>query len=100
MEVHNIFLDRLPKIDLHGFDKDSARVATNDFIRDSIYLGYDEILIIHGIGTGIVKKSVHQTLSKNKNVLSYKLDNFNLGCTIVKLIRKGSIKNDNEIRNR
>ena len=85
MEVYDIFLDRLPKIDLHGFDKESARVMTNDFIEESITLGNKNILIIHGIGTGIVKKSVHETLSKNKKVLSYKLDNLNTGCTIVNL---------------
>lgn len=90
MEVRNIFLDRLPKIDLHGFDKESARVMTNDFIEESIILGYEEIVIIHGIGSGIVKKSVHETLSKNKQVLSYKLDNLNIGCTTVKLRIEGS----------
>lgn len=83
MQVHDIFLDNLPKIDLHGFDKESARVITNDFINEAIYLGYKEIIIIHGIGTGIVKKSVHETLSRNKHVESYKLDNFNNGCTKV-----------------
>ena len=90
MQTHDIFLDSLPKIDLHGFDKESARVITNDFINEAIYLGYKEIVIIHGIGTGIVKSSVHDTLSKNKNVESYKLDSFNNGCTkvILKIERK------------
>ncbi len=89
MQVHDIFLDNLPKIDLHGFDKESARVITNDFINEAIYLGYKEIIIIHGIGTGIVKKSVHETLSRNKHVESYKLDNFNNGCTRVILKIEG-----------
>lgn len=100
MQTYNIFLDRLPKIDLHGFDKESARVITNDFVEESISLGYEEIIIIHGIGRGIVKKSVHETLSKNKKVISYKLDNFNNGCTIVKLYSKGSNNNDNEKSNK
>ncbi len=89
MQVHDIFLDNLPKIDLHGFDKESARVITNDFINEAVYLGYKEIVIIHGIGTGIVKKSVHETLSRNKHVESYKLDNFNNGCTRVILKIEG-----------
>ena len=89
MQVHDIFLDNLPKIDLHGFDKESARVITNDFINEAIYLGYKEIIIIHGIGTGIVKKSVHETLSRNEHVESYKLDNFNNGCTRVILKIEG-----------
>ena len=92
MDLNNIFLDKLPKIDLHGFDKESARVKTNDFIDEAVKLEYDEILIIHGIGEGIVKNSVHEALSKNKHVLSYKLDSFNIGCTIVYLKDKNITK--------
>ncbi len=92
MKVYNIFLDRLPKIDLHGFDTESARVMTNDFVNEGIALGYEEIVIIHGIGTGAVKNSVHEALSKNKNVLSYKLDNYNNGCTVITLRSKGNDK--------
>ena len=84
-KVYDIFLERYPQIDLHGYDRDSARMATNDFIEENIILGNDTIIIIHGIGTGIVKKEVHETLSHNKNVLEYRTDNFNSGCTIVKL---------------
>ena len=93
MKNQNIFLDNLPSIDLHGFDKESARVITNDFIDEAITLGHKEIVIIHGIGTGTVKNSVHETLSKNKNVLSYQLDSFNIGCTIVKLKQENSTTN-------
>ena len=82
---YDIFLERYPKIDLHGFDRDSARLATNDFILENLILGNDTIVIIHGIGSGILKKVVHDELSNNKNVLEYKTDNFNSGCTIVKL---------------
>lgn len=81
----DIFLNRYPSIDLHGFDRDSARVTVNDFVDENVFLGNDTIVIIHGIGTGIVKKSVHEALRVNKNVLEYKTDNFNSGCTIVKL---------------
>ncbi len=84
--MNDIFLERYPKIDLHGVDRDTARMLTNDFIQESIILGNDTIVIIHGIGTGIVKKEVHETLDKNKSVLSFKQDNFNAGCTIVKLL--------------
>ena len=81
----DIFLNRYPSIDLHGFDKDSARVFVNDFILENVFLKNEMIVIIHGIGTGIVKKEVHEALRVNKNVIDYKTDNFNSGCTIVKL---------------
>ena len=83
--VNDIFLARYPKIDLHGYDRDSARMATNDFVEENIILKNDTIVIIHGIGSGIVKNAVHETLKQNNNVLEYKTDNFNSGCTIIKL---------------
>ncbi len=83
--VNDIFLERYPQIDLHGCDRDTARMLTNDFVRDNIALGNETIVIIHGIGTGIVKHEVHEALRTNKQVLEYKTDNFNAGCTVVKL---------------
>ncbi len=85
MQNYDIFLDLLPKIDLHGFDMETARVATNDFIAEAIHMKYPKIVIIHGIGTGKIKKIVHKTLAANKNVLSFKLDNQNIGCTVIEI---------------
>ncbi len=84
----DIFLDRYPRVDLHGFDRDSARMTVNDFILENVTLGNDTIVIVHGKGMGILKKEVHDTLKTNKYVYEYKTDNFNDGCTIVKLIIK------------
>lgn len=85
MIVHDIFLDRYPNIDLHGFDRDMARVKVNDFIDESIYMGYTKVIIIHGIGDGIVKNSVHDTLSRRKDIIGYHVVPENIGCTIVTL---------------
>ena len=81
----DIFLNRYPSIDLHGYDRDSARMTVNDFVNENVFLKNEMIVIIHGIGTGIVKKEVHEALRVNKKVLEYKTDNFNSGCTVVKL---------------
>lgn len=89
MYVNDIFLERLPRIDLHGFDRESARVAVTDFVYEAVMMGYEEIVIIHGIGNGIVKNAVHESLSKNKQVLSYHINGINVGCTVVN-IRKNS----------
>ena len=80
-----MFLDTLPKIDLHGYDRDSARVAVNDFIDESIVMGYERVVIIHGIGSGIVKESVVDTLSKRKDIDSFRIAFENVGCTVVKI---------------
>ena len=80
-----MILSSYPTLDLHGYDRDSARVAVEDFVLENIILKNDTIIIIHGIGMGIVKNEVYETLKHNKNVIEYKMDNFNSGCTIVKL---------------
>lgn len=80
-----IFIDNLPNIDLHGLDRDTARVKVLEFINDNKHMKNEIICIVHGIGSGIVKEEVHQTLKRNKDVIDYKLFYNNVGCTIVKI---------------
>ncbi|MBP3920892.1 MAG: Smr/MutS family protein [Bacilli bacterium] len=81
-----IFIDSFPTLDLHGFDRESSRVLVNDFINDNRKMKNDIVVIIHGIGSGVVRKIVNETLKRNKNVLEYKSFYNNLGATIVKII--------------
>ena len=78
-------INNYPSIDLHGEYKESALILVKEFINDNIILKNEFIVIIHGIGTDILRKSIHEYLKKDKNVLSYKQDFFNMGSTIVKL---------------
>lgn len=80
-----VFIDNLPKLDLHGFDKESARVMINDFINDNMKMKNEFLVIVHGIGSGIIKNITLETLKKNRNVKEYKIYNFNIGCTLVQL---------------
>lgn len=80
-----IFYDSLPKLDLHGFDSETARVAINDFIKDNQIMKNEVILFVHGNGTGILKNVTEQVLKKNKNVLEFKRIIGNTGCTIARI---------------
>ena len=80
-----IFVDNLPKLDLHGFDRETARVMVLDFIKDNIKMKNEIINIVHGHGSGILKDTVHDTLRKNGNVIEFKTFYNNDGCTIVKI---------------
>lgn len=80
-----IFVNNLPKLDLHGLDRDTARVAILDFISDNIKMKNDIINIVHGHGSGILKETTHKVLKIHKNVSEYKTFYNNDGCTIVKL---------------
>lgn len=86
MKIENtLFIDHLPKIDLHGYDRMSASVIIKDFIQENIKLKNKEFVIIHGIGTGILKKMTHDILKKNKNVVDFMLCYNNIGSTIVRI---------------
>jgi DNA-nicking Smr family endonuclease len=80
-----IFIDNLPKLDLHGYDRDSARVAVNDFVNDNIKMKNEFIVIVHGIGSGILRQATHDCLKHNRNVLEFKTYYYNNGCTIAKV---------------
>lgn len=79
------FIDLLPSIDLHGMDRVCAKIATEEFINDSIKLKNKKVVIIHGIGQGIVKDEVYKCLRGNKNVIDFKLNVPNIGSTTVNL---------------
>ena len=75
--------NNLPTLDLHGENSEYAKIMINEFIADNYKLKNEIVVIIHGIGTGIIKKTTQATLKRNKKVDIYKIDNFNEGQTIV-----------------
>lgn len=86
MNLDNVvFVEMLPKLDLHGFDRDTARVLINDFINDNKIMKNEIINIVHGHGSGILRETTHKTLRSNKHVVDFKTYYNNDGCTIVKI---------------
>ncbi len=77
----------LPTLDLHGENSDYARIKINEFIEDNYKLNNEKVIIIHGIGTGIIRNTTQKTLKNNSKVEDYKIDNFNEGQTIVSIKR-------------
>lgn len=75
----------LPTIDLHGFDREYAAYKICEFIEDNYKMKNEKLVIIHGIGSGILKNTTQKVLKNNKLVKSYKIDNFNDGTTLVVL---------------
>ena len=86
MSLDNIiFIDSLPTLDLHGMPSDIAEYRINEFIHDNIKLKQEFIVIIHGMGSGILRETTKRTLQKSKKALEYKSWYHNKGCTLVKL---------------
>lgn len=75
----------LPSLDLHGETRFSSIVMLREFINNNKKLSNKLIIVIHGIGKGILKETIHQELKNNKYVKAYKQDIFNKGVTIIEL---------------
>ena len=78
----------LPRLDLHGCDREYAIFLTNNFLNDYYKIGASRVVIIHGKGTGIIRKCVFDLLKTSKIVDSFSLNMFNDGETIVDLKEK------------
>ena len=74
-----------PTLDLHGELRQTAVIKINDFIEENYYMQKRSVVIVHGKGSGVLKKVVFDVLSDNKYVLDYRLDIFNDGQTLVSL---------------
>ena len=85
------FINILPQIDLHGEKADIARVLVTNFVNENFFLGKEKIVVIHGKGTGTLKKVVHDTLKENKYASKYSTYGSNDGITIFTL--KPLVKN-------
>ena len=79
------FYKNAPRLDLHGEDSISAKIMAESFILEQYILKQKIVYIVHGKGTGILRKTIHDLLKKSKHVKTYKMDVFNPGITIIEL---------------
>ncbi len=75
-------------IDLHTFHPRDARNVVIDYLEACLEKGIFQVRIIHGKGTGTLRRIVHSTLEKIESVRSFRLageDGGSWGATIVDL---------------
>lgn len=85
---HYVFFNNILKINLHGMNRYEALIAVKDFIYDAYLLNTNYIAIIHGKGEGILRKTVWDILKKSPYVVSFQLDYYNSGATVVLLKKR------------
>lgn len=76
------------EIDIRGLMVDEAEGVLSKFIDDAQIAGLGEILVIHGKGTGALRKGVQAYLSHHASVLSYQFadqTDGGTGATVVQL---------------
>lgn len=77
-----------PDIDLRGMRGDEALQRVISFLDEAIMLGYRDVRILHGTGTGALRQLIRQYLSTNPVVATYTDEQVQLGgagITVVQL---------------
>ena len=76
------------EIDLRGMNADEAIAELETYMDRAMLTGYHEIYIIHGKGTMVLRKKIHEYLRTSKYVAEFKDANQNeggVGCMVVTL---------------
>ena len=77
-----------PELDIRGMYGDDACFMLDKYLDDAALAGIHTVRIIHGKGTGALRKAVHEILRRNKAVKSFRLGRYGegeAGVTIVEL---------------
>lgn len=78
-------LNKYPKIDVHGETTETVVFVVQDFIKDNYKMKNKYIVVIHGKGSGALKRKVHEILKQDKLVSNFELDAMNIGQTLIEL---------------
>ena len=62
-----------PEVDLRGMDAQEAVGTLQSFLDHAMLANLTSVRIIHGKGTGVLRKAVHAELKRNKHVKEYRL---------------------------
>ena len=78
-------LNKYPKIDVHGETTETVVFVVQDFIKDNYKMKNKYIVVIHGEGSGALKRKVHEILKQDKLVANFESDAMNIGQTLIEL---------------
>ncbi len=74
------------EIDLRGYTLEDALFVTDKFLDEAYFAKLNQVTIIHGKGTGVLRQGIHDLLRKSPVVKSYRLGTFGEGETGVTVV--------------
>ena len=77
------------ELDIRGFRVEAALIEVDKFLDEAILTGLNEVYIIHGKGTGVLMKAVHEFLDRHRRVKSRGFPSWNLGDTGMTVVQLG-----------
>ena len=83
--MNDPFINILPSLDVHGFTSDTVIVPVSEFINDNLKMGNYKIVIIHGIGLGVLRKTINTHFKRDKRIKKMYQYGSNLGMSIIEL---------------
>ncbi|NLX77867.1 MAG: endonuclease MutS2 [Clostridiaceae bacterium] len=75
------------ELDIRGQNIEEARVRIDKYIDDAVIAGLHEVSIIHGKGTGVLRKGVNEFLKSHPHVKSFRLGKYGEGETGVTVVQ-------------
>lgn len=67
------------EFDIRGMTVDEGIIELDRYIDGAVLAGIPSVTIIHGKGTGALRKATHEYLKANKNIISFRLGVFGEG---------------------
>jgi dsDNA-specific endonuclease/ATPase MutS2 len=74
-----------PVLDLHTFRPADVAELVADYLDEAVARGWPEVRIVHGKGTGTLRRIVHAALERHAAVVGFRQADANWGATIVAL---------------
>ncbi len=74
------------ELDLHTFAPSDVADVTAEYVRAAHEAGFTLVRIVHGKGTGTLRRIVHAVLDRDPLVVSYRQADANWGATLVDLV--------------
>jgi len=86
--INTLNTQSMNEVDVRGMTADDAVLEVDRYLDTALNSDWQELRIIHGKGTGVLRQRIHTYLKKNKNISSFRLGRIGEGDTGVTIVER------------